>query len=151
MNKKGFTLIELLVVVLIIGILAAIALPQYLKAVEKSRASEALSILGSFAAAADRARLASGNNTAPSSVDELDIDFADKNGNKATGNNWDSKFFNFAIYGGGSYGIVRASRGIDETGYYFYSLTKNIETGAICCSDGSMQMCAALGFTPEKC
>src|SRR3972149_12035688 len=44
-NRKGFTLIELMIVVVIIGILAALAIPRFMRASTKSKQSEAKQIL----------------------------------------------------------------------------------------------------------
>jgi prepilin-type N-terminal cleavage/methylation domain-containing protein len=70
-DSRAFTLIELLVVVLIIGILAAIALPQYRFAVEKTHAAGMLQNVRALRDSFNRAVLAKGSN--PSSWDELDI------------------------------------------------------------------------------
>lgn len=68
----GFTLIELLVVVLIIGILAAVALPQYQKVVEKSRGVQAVTFLSALHKSAQRYYMA--NGAWPQRFDDLDID-----------------------------------------------------------------------------
>lgn len=44
-NQKGFTLVELMIVVVIIGILAALAIPRFMRATTKSKQSEAKGIL----------------------------------------------------------------------------------------------------------
>ena len=72
LNAKAFTLIELLVVVLIIGILAAVAVPQYQKAVEKSRGVQALALLKSLGQAATNYHMANGGPA--TSFDVLDVE-----------------------------------------------------------------------------
>lgn len=71
-NIDGFTLIELLVVVLIIGILAAVALPQYRVAVEKSRATQLIARVGALYNAAQIYRMDTG--AWPTDVRLLSVD-----------------------------------------------------------------------------
>ncbi len=72
-KNAGFTLIELLVVVLIIGILAAVALPQYQRAVQKTRLMNYYQLARGMVRAQEVYYLANGEYSIP--VENLDVDY----------------------------------------------------------------------------
>ena len=98
--QKAFTLIELLVVVLIIGILAAIALPQYQKAVMRTRYATLKNLTRSIADAEELYYLA--NNKYSLDFEELDVQMPGGKLNTSTKKQYD--------YNWGSCGLVDGDR-----------------------------------------
>lgn len=175
-NNKGFTLIELLVVVLIIGILAAMAMPQYFKAVERSRMSEAVTLLGNIAQAQQRKYLQINKFAG----EYTGLDVAPKG---ATGDTYHTKGaagsngFSIKLNAGTSYetGNAVATRENSNGLQYAYNLTRlysgtgttcqgtndngaslcadfcgldSLAKDAKCCSDGKAGECEAASATP---
>lgn len=111
--NKGFTLIELLVVVMIIGILSAVALPQYKRAVEKSHAAEAMIILKTIAQANHIYYLANGEYA--SHLDLLDVQVP---GSDVVTNNERRKKTSHFAYGVQIYGAGYAVKSIAMANRY---------------------------------
>ncbi len=131
MYKKGFTLIELLMVVLIIGILSAIALPQYKRAIEKSRYAEIEEMIHNILSAEQRYYLDHGTFT--DTFNKLDTDFSISNG-VISGNLLRTDNMEISI----DAKYIEASRTkgtprVDLTSVY--TIYGDMETGRIFCQD----------------
>ena len=74
-KQKGFTLIELLIVVVVLGVLVGVALPQYQKAVMRSRFAEVEVIMRSIMPAVEEYCLANASSREPIDINSLSISY----------------------------------------------------------------------------
>jgi general secretion pathway protein G len=112
-RRNGFTLLELLAAVVVIGFMAAIALPVYTGAVEKARVSVALGDIARIDGALERRR---SNNALPASLAEL--------GMGELNDPWDHPYQYLNIEAGVNRGMVRKDRNLVplNTDYDLYSM-----------------------------
>ena len=143
--KKAFTLVELIIVVIIIGILASIAIPQFNKTMERSRIAEASAVLGAIRGAQLRYKL---ENPAGYALDytKIDIDLPNYDSSLTSPN---GKFFTYnvanAAEGTTATTIATAQRKAGSL-YDQYILNIN-DQGRIYCADTGADACA--GFVSQ--
>lgn len=137
-NNKGFTLIELLTVVLLIGVLASISVPLFMRAVEKSRAAESINLLGTIAKAEQRAKLQ--NNEYVDKFSKLDIYITPYTAGNENDSKIDTEHFDFTLKSN----YAQSERKTDE-----YTLYVAYDTNKITCADNGSGICQRLGLDEE--
>ena len=124
MNKKGFTLLELLVVVLIIGILAAIALPQYKMAVTKAKVASILPLMRRWKDALQEYKLQHGDynfNDASDLGVNWPSDWKDSSTNNSCGNETAcrNEYWDICMINPEGAGEVICPHTIDNNNYFY--------------------------------
>ena len=149
MKNKAFTLIELLVVVLIIGILAAVALPQYQTAVNKSRYAGLMPLAKSVKDAEEAQLMATGHYTAKLEDLSVQVPGTIEPENTATGDHVTIELYN----GEGDYDFVKATdtRNPANTYVMYFAKSGNFK-GEIHCeaeqnNAKAKQLCLSYGPT----
>ena len=123
-GRKGFTLVELAVVIIILGILAAFAVPRFLDSVERSKAGEAFNYLAAVRSAQERYQIRQG--TYADDITKLDIQMPDPKyftvGTPAAGSSgsledsWTLTLTRSGNAGGyGAYKVIFTDQGYDGT------------------------------------
>ncbi|MBO4708125.1 MAG: type II secretion system protein [Elusimicrobiaceae bacterium] len=135
-NKKGFTLIELLVVVLIIGILAAIALPQYRKSVEKAKVAEALLNFKTIKESTERYVLANGL-TSGIDFEDIPLDVELSGGEFGDSTNYTTKNYRYSAWVDSNYYEIEVYTNSDTN---YYILVYNSDRNQNECWDGGTEM-----------
>ncbi len=167
MNQKGFTLIEVLVVVLILGVLVTIALPKYIRTVERARATEAMTAIKAMNDAIYAFYEA--RETCPVRFSQLVVALPSRS-TSAGGAFLSTQFFNFYLSGAASgpvetsvvpgtdcRGVLAQRTGVDKFDYVLYNPFTRGNTGKsqalVCMSPGdkeaSKDLCDSLGLLNE--
>ena len=155
----GFTLIELLVVVLIIGILAGVALPQYEKAVAKSRYTQLITAGKTLKDAMEAYYMANGNY--PQFWSQLDVEYSGCTEGTGRYMLWCDKFAvdmfagstaNLIFYD--THGVANKGKGQDPSAWspswkssYTIWLDHSDNPGKTTCNSRIGGLCKSMGFT----